>query len=349
MNIIAFMSRRFDYFREIIPQVISPEFRIIPIDFYELLSKFDKNKAFDELGLFWDSFLSSSHCDALWSYNLPDEQTIFKCKQYGVPMLIQEFYGHFPEKLPAIIPMDMDFTKHYGLNTDENTGPDKKKSPVVITVALGVVPYSDGYSIPSTISRNKSDGKVPISSFWKNDALIVSNLNFIASIFTIFENTPELSDCLLRVRIHPKYPEYFADEINYVRKLNNPAVVIDDIPNPLQALESSDIVICIDSNFGFDALRTGCEVINYGGKAFYGNPQLTFSPKNPGEFQKNLMEAVGRIRKQGKRIKPFIAPFIRDLKTTMSCPCEKPYDIEKVKNSLRYALSIPLINQEKSL
>ena len=40
--------------------------------------------------------------------------------------------------------------------------------------------------------------------------------------------------------------------------------------------------------------------------------------------------------------------FIADLKNNMSCPCEKPYDIEKIKNSIRYALSIPLIRTEKT-
>ena len=272
MNIIAFIPRRLDYFNEVLDKLSSSDLKVLPLYFYELLFKFDKNRAFEELGLFWDGFFSSSHYDALWSYNLPDELTISKCRQYGVPIFIQEFYGHFPERLPAIVPMDMDFMGHYKKNTDENRDSGEKKGIPVITMALGIVPYSDGYTISSTISNNKFDGKVPISSFWKNDKLILSNLNFVASIFTIFENTPELSGPTLKVRIHPKYPDLFINEINYVRKLNNPRISIDDSANPLQSLESSDIVICIDSNFGFDAIRAGCEVITYGGKAFYEIP-----------------------------------------------------------------------------
>ena len=348
MNIIAFIPRRLDYFNEVLGKLSQPGFEVLPLYFYELLFKFDKNRAFEELGFFWDSFFSSSHYDALWSYNLPDELTTSKCRQYGVPVLIQEFYGHFPERLPAIVPMDMDFIKHYGENTDETGKPDGRKSSPVITIALGIVPYSDGNTIPSTINRSNFDGKVPISSFWKNDGLILSNLNFIASIFTIFENTPEFSDCILKVRIHPKYPDLFINEISYVQKLNNPRIGIDDSASPFQSLETSDIVICIDSNFGFDALRAGAEVITYGGKAFYGNPQLSPSPKNAVEFQKSLIEAVGKIKTRGRKQKPFMTSFIADLKNNMSCPCEKPYDIEKIKNSIQHVLSIPLIRAEKT-
>lgn len=348
MNIIAFIPRRLDYFNEVVYKLSSPDFEVLPLYFYELLSKFDKNRAFEELGLFWDKFFSSSRYDALWSYNLPDELTIFKCRQYGVPILIQEFYGHFPERLPAIVPMDMDLVKHYGKSAGENKESKEGKSSPLVTIALGIVPYSDGYTISSTISSNKTDGKVPISSFWKNDGLILSNLNFIASIFTIFENTPELSDCVFKVRIHPKYPDLFVNEINYVRKLDNPRISIDDSADISQSLESSDIVICIDSNFGFDAIRAGSEVITYGKKAFYGNPQLSSSPNGATEFQKSLVEAVNKIKTIGKRRKPFMDSFISDLKNSMSCPCEKPYDIEKIKNSIHYALSIPLIRTGKT-
>jgi len=330
------------YFGEIMPK-LSKYMEIFPVGLYEILKKLGDNANAECLGLFWDSVLSEGEYDAMWTYSRPDEVTIDKCRQYNIPIVIQEYYGHYPYNITALFPFDCDIEKAYGgKEADRQISSPGKKSPV-ITVALSEGLYSVENRLDVSISRYQGKS-VHLHPFWQDSNILNSYLTYVSTIVEICRGCSELQDCKLMIRPHPRYPALFKEVADYVKNIGSELLVLD-FSSVEDSLKETDIILNVNSNYGFDGIRAGCEIITFEDRAFYSNPFLTHSPENPLQLKETLIKSVEKIRKEGKILKNYIPGMLKDMEGILSNSCLGPYDIEHIGNSFEYAVKLPVIKR----
>lgn len=144
------------------------------------------------------------------------------------------------------------------------------------------------------------------------------------------------------VRPDPAYMEFFKEETEYVNRLADDNIRLD-FSSVEESLKETDIVICGNTNYGVDGLRAGCEVINYGNKTFFSNPQLVKIPESISSLEKAIIETVEKVQTSGKMMKPFMPHLINDMQGPLSCTCEQPYDPVQMKKALQYAHAMPVL------
>jgi hypothetical protein len=341
MKVIAYIAASYRYFGDNMPRA-ARDFDLTPFPLYENLLKMGKETTPEDFALFWDCLLEKERFDALWSYARPDEITVQKCAERGIPVLIQEYYGHHPKRISAIAPLRCDWEKVFPPNEEDIAAGPRPKARPVITVTLS----EGGYSKHRTISRfiHVYDGaNVPLHPFWFPCDELRSYADFVKMILSARDASPVLKECEIRLRPHPRYPQVFQNEIGLIEKLGDPAVTVDRTPLA-DSLAGTDIIINVNSNHGFDGLRAGKTVITFNDRAFYANPCLTLSPMTPAELARDLEKAAVRLMANGTRPIRFIRRLERMLEGPLSYPCiGQPEDESKLKNAVELAASLPLI------
>ena len=350
MKIIAYISVRHYLFAQMIPGMASEDFKITPVILHNMLEKLNPENAREEFSSFWDYVFTNEKYDALWSYHRPDEITLAKCRQYNVSVLIQEFFGRYPFGLPSVFLSNCDFEKSYfqELSTEVLHIKPSGKKPVIV-MALEETNFPESSTLDNLLRRYLENKKneIYIIPYWNTDKLLSSRLTFIKKVVEIFSSNEEFRGCELLFRLKPGYMNLFSEEINYIRNLNMPDTGLD-FSELKTSLEKADIIICTQSNYGADGIRAGCEVIIYGDKAFYCNPQLVTLSGNPFELEISLKEKIRKLRSDGKRIKPFMPHLIKDMEGPLRCTCEHPYDHVQMKRAILYAYSMPRLEHDRN-
>jgi hypothetical protein len=337
-KIIAYITVTYRYFNEIIPE-LSRSFEIIPLYLFKTLKKLGNNPTPDNFAIFLENFINENPCDALWSYNKPDEITTAICCKRNIPIFVQEYYGHCPYNIDAIMPFNLDCLKLSSNNNQKDKNILHEHPLITFILSPGI--FSDNNNI-SAVFKNWS-GKEDNHPFWFKNNLLEDYSSLMKLTIDLYKSLPELKDCRLVIRPHPKYKEKFQQEINYIENLHDKDIILDYSPTT-DSLNKTDIVICVASNYGFDGIRNGCEVITFGNKAFYNNPQLTLSPCTPEELIMSLTTTVNKIKINGKKIKPFVPQLIKELKGPLASICESPFNVEKTKNAMIHGLSLPILH-----
>lgn len=343
MKIIAYVANSYFYFGTQIP-LLSELCEILTVPLFEILkNKLGKNTTPEEFALFWDSIMSKDKYDVLWAYNRPDEVTIAKCMEYNVTIMVQEYFGHYPYNICGLLPLNCDFEKRYKDKVPIlNEKKEFDEKPLKITYSLSVAIFDEDSNISNIIGKYKGKDEF-LDIYWRGNPCMEDYLTLVKILVDVCFASNELKDSQICVRPHPRYPEKFKDVIDYVEKLNDPRVVLDysDIKD---SLENTDIAICANSSYGFDALRAGCEVITFDGKAYYAHSQLTQSPKNPEELKISLLNAVRKIRENRKTGKSFLPFLLEDLEGPLANPCLFPYDVNKLMSAFEYGIAFPRLD-----
>ena len=343
MNVIAYIALRHHLFSQMIPGMRSDDFEIVPFMFQENILKLNPDTLREEYTMLWDYILSSDKFDMVWSYHMPDEIAFEKFKEYNVPVFIQEFFGWYPCRLPSVLPFYCNYKKLYEGITGQTLSKSGNSNPVIV-LPLERNLLTEARTIENVLKEYRVDPSSAIVGrpYWNTDKFTSSSFNFMKMIIEIISSCPDLKSCRLLIRPDPMYMENFANEIEFIKKINLPNISLDFQPVK-ESLENADIIICVNTNYAVDGLRAGVDVITYGNKTFFSNPQLTESPLSPFELESVLKTKVQKIRASGKKGLPFINSLVDDLKGPLACDCEAPYDPAKMKSALKYAFSLPRI------
>lgn len=344
MKIVAYVNGDYIYYVSLLPK-LGKECEVLPLVLCETLHKLKKAADAPLPDLYadlWDYILGREHYDGIWCYGLPDEICIAKSRQYGVPVLIQEYFGHYPGNLSGIFSLDADYQTFYkSRSLPETTGMGKKDAPVIcLAFSLGL--YDHPTSLGAWMENYEAGGRNPGNPYWRVMRMYKSYRELAEIVVGLCRETPELQDCEVRLRPHPRYPEIFADVIDYANALNDPRYRLSREPVG-EMLETTDVLVHVNSNCGFDALRAGCEVISVGGFSFFSNPQLQTVVYEPGELLQALKTGVENIRQRGKQVKSFLPPLLEDMAAELHHPCLEPYPDGRLFQALSYAVSMPLL------
>lgn len=343
MNVIAYVSLRPQYFQWIMPRMRSESFHIAPVNVYDVLNKLGDNYHPDGFASFWQAFLDGYQADVFWSWGIPDEITSREIRKAGIPMVFQEFFGRHPFEIPCLIPFSFDLAGFYdSSNEDDQSTVDfveKNQRELMATIPFGTALFSERNTLMAP-TRSDFSGNIYSVPYWFSSVELESNMSFMKTIVSVFQSDDAFNDWEIRIRPRPRDLDNFRDEIDYVKSLNDERIVLD-FSDVTTSLSESDLVICLGSNFGCDAIRAGCEVISYEGRSFFSHPQLVRTPRSPAELYAELLDVNGLLRTRGKRKKPFLDAMVRDFQGPLSVPCEAPFDPEKVKRAIHYALTLP--------
>jgi hypothetical protein len=322
MRIIAYISKVYNYFRETLP-VLSKSAEIVPLDLYDTLRKMGPGAGPDDFSLLWDRIFDGGGIDALWSYALPDEITIAAARKHNIPLLIQEFYGHCPERIRAVLPLDCDFDANFPASAEPPAPEPGRDGPPVIVLALSEGLFDESRTIEAFMPKFSPGGMIPMNPFWFPTHGLRSYMELVKMTVDSFKGSGAFSDCILKIRPHPRYKELFQDIADWAERLGDPRVKLDWSP-AAESLKEAAVVINVNSNYGFDALRAGRGVVTFGGRAFYASPQLTASPKNQDELSAAMRGLLAEFRKNGARVKPFLPGLLAALKTELGFVAEAP-------------------------
>ncbi len=342
MKIIAYLCTDYIYFSKLMPE-LQKDCEVLPVVLCEMLHRLGEQATPDGLAGLWDYLMSQDRYDGLWCYGLPDEATLAQCRKHRVPILMQEYWGHYPCNLSGILSHDADWARYYA---PELAGampePTRKNAAPVITVCMSDGLYDQSLTLGEVMKTYRSGGRSPRNPFWYPTRMFKSYAEFAALVIEACRRDPLLSDCPVRVRLHPRYPERFQDAADYVRSLNDPRFSIDTAPVG-ESLGATDIVVHVNSNYGFDALRDGAEVISVGGFAFFDNPQLTCVAMSAVQLHEQLRQKVELIRTRGRQRLAFMPLLLRDLETVFYHPCLEPYPAGGIGNAIARAAALPLL------
>ncbi|MDD3118040.1 MAG: hypothetical protein PHQ27_02560 [Victivallales bacterium] len=340
MKLIAYLCTDYVYFSRLLPELRTTA-EVLPVVVCELLHKLGGNATPAGLAGIWDYLMGRESYDALWCYGLPDEITLAQCRRHRIPVLIQEYWGHYPGNLTGILPHHADWQAYYAAElTGVRPEPGRKNDHPAITVCL-----SDGlYSAESTLGAVMKDyvpgGKSPRNPFWYPNRLFHSYAELAALVIDICRRDTTLVDCPVRVRLHPRYPERFQAAADDVVARNDPRYTVDISPVG-DSLAATDIVVHVNSNYGFDGLRAGAEVISVGGRAFFDHPQLTAVVETASQLRVQLRDKAALIRQRGRQRRQFLPLLLRDLTTRFHHPCLEPYPAGVLGEVLQRAAAVP--------
>jgi hypothetical protein len=213
---------------------------------------------------------------------------------------------------------------------------------VTITFSLSKSCYPESWAINNCLKKYKGRDDI-LDVYWHSNPYFEDNIGPVKMLMDVYSSSEEFENCRVLIRPHPRYPEYFADVIEYVEQLKNEKIQID-YSDVSESIEKTDISFCGNSNYGFDILRVGGESITFGGKAFYSHPQLTRSPKDPRELKIALLNAVRNIRENDKQLKSFLPFLLEDLKGPLANSCLAPYDVNNLLSAFEYGVSFPRLD-----
>jgi len=341
MKVLAYISVRHYLFSQMIPGMKSDDFEIVPFIFQENILKLNPETVREEYTMLWDYILSSDKFDMVWSYHMPDEIAFEKFKEHNVPVFIQEFFGWYPCRLPSVLPFYCNYEKLYEGITSQTLSKSSNSDPAIV-LPLERFLLTEDMAIENVLKKYRQDpSSVSVGRpYWNTDKITSSSFDFMKMLIDIVFSCPELKSCRLLIRPDPTYMKNFDNEIEFIKKIDLPNISLDFKPLK-ESLENADVIVCVNTNYAVDGLRAGVDVITYGNKTFFSNPQLTESPLTPFELESVLKTKVQKIRDSGKKGLPFINSLVEDLKGPLACDCEAPYNPVKMRNALEYAFSLP--------
>ena len=342
MKIIAYLCTDYIYFSQLMPQ-LKKSCDIMPVVLCELLYKLGANATPEGLAGIWDYLMSGEHYDGLWCYGLPDEVTLAQCRKHRVPVLMQEYWGHYPHNLSGILSRDTDWRQYYASELDTLPPATGRVNPApVITVCMSDGLYDQSLTLGEVMKAYQPGGRSPRNPFWFANRIFNSYAGLASVVIENCRQDPLLADCRVHVRLHPRYPEKFQDAADYVASLHDPRYTVDTSPVG-ESLEATDIIVHVNSNYGFDGLRAGAEVISVGNFAFFDHPQLTASAMTATQLHELLREKAALIRNRGRLRQPFMPLLLRDLETVFHHPCLEPYPPGRIGEVISRAAALPLL------
>jgi len=345
MKIIAYVAIDYRYFARLLPQ-LKKSAEVFPLVVLETLSKLGGPAVTpEEWRQFWNFLLDQEQPDAIWCYALPDEITLAVAARHRLPVLIQEYYGHQPHNLTGILPYAADWNACYQHRSPPTLlPPARQREWPVITLSLSEAFYPADETIAELLRTYRPGGASPRYLYWYPNAVAADFTALLKLVMELCRSNDRLRGCPLRVRPHPRYPEAFAAIADAVETADDPSTAIDRSP-AAEALAETDIVVHVNSNYGFDAVRCGAEVISAGGFAFFDNPLYTRSVHTATELSTALTSSVRKIREYGKIPPSFLPWLLQDLEPGGSFfhPCLEPYPDGLLATTLQQAGRIPLL------
>jgi len=341
MKVLAYVAIDYVYFTKLIPR-LQQEVEVVPIVVYEMLHKLGGSQVTRaEWGMFLDYMLVNEKPDAIWCYALPDEETLAAGRRHRIPVLIQEYYGHYPYNLSGILPYGADWNAFYQVGPEpEETGRRNEWPNITISLSEAFYPASD--TIPIYMESYKPGGASSSYPFWQPNGTGRDFVDLTMKVINFCRGNKELSQCPIRVRLHPRYPERFRQTAEAVEAAGDPLSVIDR-STVAESLDWTDVVVHVNSNYGFDAIRAGGEVISAGGFAFFDNPLYSHAVRTPEALQCGLEKAAQKIRTKGKVPRPFVSGLLHDLEKggQFYHPCLEPYESGNLSKALACAAKVP--------
>ncbi len=343
MKLLMIFSIKVHIMKSTMEFFLKQGWEVTPVSIYDVIKHLDPDNLQKEYSMFFDYIFTQHKFDAAFCYNRPDEILMAKCNQYNVRLLLEENYGHLPEKQHAIVPYGIDFFTHYG-NSKQETIP-LESSRVTITIPLEYKliyhsPYNNMKSSLYTI------GFTPMIAHWGEESEISSALAFVKFISDIIKEYDLTSQCDFYFRPHPKFMTEYKWTLAWLEKQKNEHVFIDNRTSN-KALLKSDIVLSLRSTFGFEAQQYGAETITYKKIAHYSNPQLTHSPMNREELVVTLQKLISSLLTNGRQKKCFFDDYVSELGTKFHAICENrrpptPEELYHNMDAIVYGCSVPL-------
>ncbi len=331
MNILAIFTMKNGHSLTTAKALREVGHEVTPIDIYATAKKLNPLDLYNEFSALWDYLFKNNRFDAVLCYHLPDELLLRKCREHNLRLLVEENYGHVPEKCHAIFPFYADFEKYYGTSEIIEIPPESERPRVVIPLEYHIYYFSKFNTIESYLYTDD----ISRVAHWKEEKELSSHYYFSAFMLELIEEYKlyEYCDFYFRPHPRPKYKGSFDHTLKFLTGKKLPYIKIDEAP-VVDSLKATDIVVAMMSSFGFDSLQYGADVIYYKHKAHYTNPLYAKIPETPDALAKTIIASVENYHNKGKQKRKYIDQHLQALRSTFYAPVV-PAPEEILKHSTR--------------